>query len=571
MLFALVGMGPILSLFLSIFFIRGISKPISALLLATRKVREGDISHRITGLKDEFGEVADSFNIMTNALGDQLIKAQQEEERYRAALNQSLDHIFLVDIETKRIVEANPAMALMLGYSSDELIDMTLYDIEASDPEDIDKRTDEIVTEQRRYIGECMYRKKDASLIEVEASANVIIFGSRKLLCVLARDITERKNVEAALRESEQKYRILFESAGDAIFILEAEGDNTGKIISANPAAAEMHGYSIEELLSMNIRDLDIPHDAKEVPTRIDQILDGKWVNVEVGHLRKDGTSFPLEVSAGLMEIGNRKYILAFDRDISKRNEAEKALKRVEHLKTVGELAAGLVHEMKNPLTGIKMSMEVFSQELDLDEEDRFVLIKIIAEINRMELLMKSLLNFARPPQPHFMTVDINFIIRKTLILAMDYPSFNQQKSKSISIVESLDANIPPSLADPLQLQQVFLNLFMNSADSMPEGGEMSVSTKFSAEAGTISITVADVGPGIRDELIDKIFSPFFTTKARGYGLGLAITKQLIEQHGGTISVSNRSGRGAIFTIVLPFIKSTKGQPVWQSGEEYLL
>lgn len=571
LLFILVGLGPLVSIALSVAFIRGITRPISVLLNATRKIRDGDLDHKITGLRDEFGEVAESFNVMAEALTEQLALSRQDEERYRAVVDQSADCIFLAEVETLKVMEANPAMEKLLGYRRDELLEMTLHDFVDHDTGDIEEKANMLVKGKHPFIGERKYCRKDGGIVHVEVSANVITFGNRRLLSILARDITERKRAQDALYESEQRYRALFESAGDAIFILDAEGETAGRIVSANPAAARMHGYSVEELLTMNIADLDAPQDAKEVTRRIKALLEGKWINTEMVHVRHDGSQFPVEVSAGLLELGGRKYILVFDRDISERKMNEQALKRAEHLKVVGELAAGLVHEIKNPLTGIKAAMEVFSEELDVSDEDRAVLSKIISEIKRMELLMKSLLNFAKPPEPHFMTVDLNYILDRTLALSLEYPSFRKESAKAISIVKDFDVNVEPSLADPLQLQQVFLNLFLNAADSMPQGGVLNVRTEFDLYSQSIKVEIADTGIGIREDLLSKVFDPFFTTKSKGSGLGLAITKRIVEQHGGKISVLKPASSGTVFQIVLPYIHTKEGQPQWQAGEEYLL
>lgn len=140
-----------------------------------------------------------------------------------------------------------------------------------------------------------------------------------------------RKQAEDALRESEKRYRMLFEKAGDAIFILEAEGAEPGKIVAANQAAAEMHGYTIDQLLAMNIKDLDTPDVAKQVPGQIRRMLAGEWINKEITHRKKDGTIFSVEISAGVLDLGSHKYILAFDRNITKRKKAEKALRKREN------------------------------------------------------------------------------------------------------------------------------------------------------------------------------------------------------------------------------------------------
>jgi diguanylate cyclase (GGDEF)-like protein/PAS domain S-box-containing protein len=147
---------------------------------------------------------------------------------------------------------------------------------------------------------------------------------------VLSRFFVKRRRLENALRENEKRYRMLFEGAGDAIFILEAEGENAGRILSVNRAAAEMHGYTVDELLSRNITELDAPDAAREIPARIERLLKGEWIKAEIRHRKKDGAVFPVEISAGILELGDHRYILAFDRDITERKAVEKALKESE-------------------------------------------------------------------------------------------------------------------------------------------------------------------------------------------------------------------------------------------------
>ncbi len=356
------------------------------------------------------------------------------------------------------------------------------------------------------------------------------------------------------VEESQKRYRVLFETAGDAIFIMEAEGENIGKIVSANQAAADMHGYTIEELLEMKIQDIDTPEVAAEIPSRIKRILDGEWINSEINHRKKDGTIFPVEISAGLLEYENKKYILAFDRDITERKMAEEALQRAQQLVITGEMAAGLAHEIKNPLAGIKVSIEVLSNELALASEDKEVFLRIINEINRIETLLKNLLNYARPPRPQLAEIDINKSLEvavKNAQFALKKPDVEFQRIKDIQIVKEFSDELPQVMADSNQIQQIFLNLLLNAIDAIPGAGSVTARTSVSNE-GKIVIEISDTGKGLEQKDLEKIFQPFFTTKPKGTGLGLAICKRLIEQHGGTISATSNKDGGLTFTIVLP-------------------
>jgi two-component system sensor histidine kinase AtoS len=423
LLFVLVGVGPLLATGLAFVFIKGFTTPVDTLLVAIRKLKGGNLDHRISGLTDEFGEVAAAFNDMAGSL---------KENIYR-------------------------------------------------------------------------------------------------------------------LEDSEGRYRTLFENASDAIFILEAEGEHAGRIVAANRAAADMHGYSAEELVSMNITDLDTPEAAQGARETTSRILSGERIKVELTHLKKDGSLIYVEVSAGLIAFGGRRYILAMDRDITGRKQAEEALQRVEQMKVVGELAAGLAHEIKNPLAGMKVSIQVLLSELDLSAEDREVLTRVADEIVRIELLMKELLNFARPPRPQLYVVDVNRVLERAAILSAKNPSFS-----AVKVLREYDTRAPGTMADPMQLQQVFMNLLLNAADAMPEGGTLALRTLYEEKSNSMHIMISDSGKGIDEKALVRLFQPFFTTKAKGTGLGLAVTKRLIEQHGGSISVSNNPDGGATFSIVLP-------------------
>ncbi len=354
------------------------------------------------------------------------------------------------------------------------------------------------------------------------------------------------------IEESEKRYRMLFESAADGIFVLEAEGPDAGKIVAANRASAEMHGYTVDELLTLNIRDLDTPAVAKEVACRIGRMLKGEWIKAEINHVKKDGTIFPVEISAGLLDLSDhKKYILAFDRDISERKQAERMLQRTEQLKMCGELAAGLAHEIKNPLAGIKASMELLFKDLNVGEPDRTILLKAIEDTIRIESFMKEMLNFARPPAPQFTLVDVNAIIDSTVAFSLRHPVFSSN-GKAVTVKKDLFEQMPKTMADPLKLQQVFLNLLLNAADAMPEGGMITLQTSYDASSNTIWITVSDTGKGFPETVLNKIFEPFFTTKPKGTGLGLAIVKRLVEQHGGSVSVESSPGKGTSIIMSLP-------------------
>jgi len=242
----------------------------------------------------------------------------------------------------------------------------------------------------------------------------------------------------------------------------------------------------------------------------------------------------------------------AFNEMAAALHEQVHNMQRAEQMTMVGEMAVGLVHEIKNPLAGIKGAMQVFQEVADITAEERAILSRAIDEVQRVESLMKSLLNFAKPPKPQFLLVNINDVLEETVNASIPHSSLAPDSPKTIRIVKHFDPHLPITMVDPMEMQQVFLNVLMNAVQAMPSGGTVTATTFENAAAKEIHIEIADTGMGINDEISDKIFKPFFTTKNKGTGLGLAISKQFIEMHGGTISAEKNPAGGATFRIILP-------------------
>ncbi len=250
--------------------------------------------------------------------------------KLRSIFENAAEGIFQVTLDG-HILVANPAAARILGYGSPEELIAEVTDIRQLyvDPERRDELIHEVKTKGIVTGFEVQVRRKDGCVIWTSSNIRTLMDESGRIVGFVGMgvDITERRRAEDALRESEMRYRTLFERAGDAILILEAEGENAGKIIDANQAAAEMHGYTVNELLTLKITDLDTPDAAKETPDRIRRSLGGEWIKEEITHRKKDGTVFPVEISGGLIEFGNHKYILSFDRNITERKQAEEAIR----------------------------------------------------------------------------------------------------------------------------------------------------------------------------------------------------------------------------------------------------
>jgi PAS domain S-box-containing protein len=397
---------------------------------------------------------------------------------------------------------------------------------------------------------------------------DLVAIRSRALLAVnekLTADIQKREIAEQALENSEKRYRMLFEKAGDAIFILDASEENPGRIIDANRAAAEMHGYTRDELLQCHIKDLDAPEDAKKISDKIQAILSGQWIKSEIYHVRKDGSTFPVEISAGLVDLEPHQYILAFDRDITERRELEKRLRRSEKMEAIGTLAGGVAHDLNNILSGIVSYPELILMDLPETSD----LIKPIRTIKKSgekaAAIVNDLLTLARRGVVCTEVFDLNQSIGSYL----ESPEFAKMKSfhPRVDFQTLLEPELAPISGSTVQISKTIMNLMTNAAEAINSSGSvriatenLSVSTKPHAtaripEGDYAVLKVSDSGIGIASEDIDRIFEPFYTKKAMGRsgtGLGMAVVWGTVQDHNGFIDVESIQGRGTTIKLYFP-------------------
>ncbi len=225
--------------------------------------------------------------------------------------------------------------------------------------------------------------------------------------------------------------------------------------------------------------------------------------------------------------------------------QTEEQLRRADRLSALGELSAGMAHEIRNPLGAIKGAAEILKDDYSSDDA-KYEFIKILLkESDRLNGIVQEFLGFARPKQPEFQLADLNEIIESVLLLAAP-----EAKKAGVGVTKKLDPVIGRRSLDAGLLKQAFLNLVLNAIQAMPGGGELSIESRFSGEG--IEVKIADTGSGIPEADRKKLFSPFFTTKKNGTGLGLAITYRIIENHRGRVDVASEPGKGTTFTVKIP-------------------
>lgn len=224
-------------------------------------------------------------------------------------------------------------------------------------------------------------------------------------------------------------------------------------------------------------------------------------------------------------------------------------MERADRLASVGEMSAGIAHEIKNPLAGIKGAITVLADDFPAEDPRREVVDKVIEQITRLDKAATDLLFFGRPGKPTLDYVDTNDLLKKTMFFVSQHP-----EAKNVHQTKEFTRNLPPVWVDGKQLQQVFFNIIINAIQAMKEGGTLVLQTDLVGEQSkpSVRVLIGDSGPGIKPEDLERIFTPFFTTKTQGTGLGLAICRQLVEQQGGTIEISSRLNEGTRVVIDLP-------------------
>ncbi|MBF0258035.1 MAG: PAS domain S-box protein [Desulfamplus sp.] len=351
--------------------------------------------------------------------------------------------------------------------------------------------------------------------------------------------------------------RNLINSAADGVIA----ADMTGKIIIFNKAATEISGYTRKEAIDyLNISDLYPPGDAKKIMKKM-RSDDYGGKGLLKGHkqaaIRKDGTSTPIVLNASIVYEDDKEVAsIGFFHDLreAKRLEAELEkmqvqLLQAEKMSSLGKLAAGVAHQLNNPLGGITLFTQLMLEDYDINGDAKDDLLKIQRDAERCSAIVKELLEFARQTKREVKLQNINKIVGRTLFLLR-----NQAIFQNIEIIEAYDTSIPEIPADIQQLNHVFMNIILNAADAMEGSGILEIRTFLKNSDGMAHITISDTGPGIPESILPTIFEPFFTTKeeGKGTGLGLSMAYGIVESHHGKIKAENRPEGGTIFSITLP-------------------
>lgn len=462
------------------------------------------------------------------------LQLQKSEERFREMFQHALDAIVLVD-NSGEIMRANPAASRAFELPLDELIHSKLHCF-------VPRHSKRVFSIMKQFVANGEIREElefhmpngQKKLLEFTANKGII----DGFNMIIFRNVSERRKMEKDLRESEQKFRKIFDNAMDGILLW----DNKCNIIDANPNASKILKLPKEELVA-NYLHYYLQHEQF-------QDLQSHWKDCPNSEELNGEVCLEDETGMQIIEYSAKKNVIeglhmTIFRNITEKREMEDQLRKSDTLTVVGELAAGIAHEIRNPMTALKGFIQLLQNSMNEDQYAMYFDV-ITSELKRIESIITEFLVLAKPQAISYQRKSVTVIMKETLDLLSAQASLD-----NVQFVTSIEEGLPDIYCEPNQLKQVFINILKNAIEVMPKGGTASVA--LSKEDGEqVLISIRDEGIGIPEDKLKKLGEPFYTTKDRGTGLGLMVSYKIVEEHNGTIEVSSELGKGTTFRIRLP-------------------
>lgn len=491
---------------------------------------------------------------------------RQSEQRYRE-LFENIDQGISISTREGKFIDCNPAVLKILGYDSkEEFLKIDISKDLYVNPQD--RKEFQRLIEKDGYVKnyEVIFKKKNGDTIPILLTTQAIKNEKGEVIGYqgLNIDISERIRMEQELREKHGFLTNLLESSADCIIV----SDMRGRVIFYNKAAERLTGYNADEVIGkFHVTKFYSMEMAREIMKKLrsDEYGDrGKLEDYMLTIFGENNEEIPVSLSASIVYEGEKEIAsLGIFKDLREKITMEKELQdtqvrllQSEKMASLGSLAAGVAHEINNPLGGILIYASLLMEDFEASGDPRVQdLKKIVDEASRCKEIVKSLLEFGRQTESRFEPIDVNKAIVDDLFFLEKQVLFHD-----IKIIKQLDQSLPPVAGDPNQIKQVFMNMMVNAAEAMSEGGgSLTITTGSTPDASSIFISFHDEGTGIPAEIQSKIFDPFFTTKGvgKGTGLGLSTSYGIIQSHHGSIDVESQPGKGTTFTIYLPRSENT--------------
>jgi two-component system NtrC family sensor kinase len=486
---------------------------------------------------------------------------KESEEKFRN-LFERVRHGLFISTKEGHFLDCNQALLEMAGYEDkEEFLKIDIAEELYVNPED--RKEFQRLIEQQGFVKdlEVEFKKKNGEKITVLLTAHVKRDERGEVVGYegINIDISDRKRMERELKGANDFLMNLIDSSVDGIIATNMKGD----ILLFNKGAENLLGYGSEEVVGkMNIRSIYPPGVAREVMEKLkspDFGGVGKLTSFPIFHRRKDGEMIEGDLSASLIydEKGNEIASVGIFKDLRERSKMERELREIqqallqsEKLAAMGRLTSQIAHELNNPIYGIMNTLELLKTEISPESKRRRILELSLSEIQRLSEMLRNMLSFSKPEEEARKRINLNELL-EGILLMME----RQMRESNIRVALDFDHQIPEVMASTNQMRQVMLNMFKNAKEAMPSGGTLTVRT--AREDQKVSVHIQDTGVGIPEEIQNKIFEAFFTTKqkVKGVGLGLSVCYGIIKDHGGEIRVESEEGKGTTFIISLPIEK----------------
>ncbi len=488
------------------------------------------------------------------------------EEKLRNLFERVRHGLFISSKEGK-FLDCNQALLDMLGYpTKEEFLKINIAQELYLNPKDRKILKERIERDGYVKDWEVEFKKKNGDKITVLLTGYPIKNEKGEFVGYqgINLDISERKRIENELREANEFFKNLIESSVDGIIAADMKGD----IFIFNKGAEALTGYTAEEVIGkIHITKIYPEGVAKEIMKKLrspEYGGAGKFIPTQLNVVNRFGEEIHVQLSAALIYNGKNQEIASVGifTDLRSRIIMEKKLQEThlqlvssEKMASLGKLAAGIAHEINNPLGGILIYSSLMMEDLPEEDPKRGDLARIVQEAGRCKEIVKSLLEFARQTEPKMEPTDINRAINDGLFFLV-----NQALFHNVQIVKKFDPFLPFVRGNASQLKQVLMNIIVNAAEAMHDKGTLTITTFPAPDRKTVFVEFTDTGEGIPEENLTRIFDPFFTTKdvGKGTGLGLATSYGIVEDHGGKINVKSKVGEGTTFTIELPIHPETQ-------------
>jgi len=507
-------------------------------------------------------------NITERRQREQALRAS--EEQYRAIFNASFDGMIIRTLEGE-IVDVNPALLAMYGYSREELVGKTIGPIIAEHREKAFRGYLAEVAAGRAFRTESHVPRKDGSKVHIEVLGSPLTYRGKPHVLSVVRDITERKAREEALRASEEQYRAIFDASLDALVLR----DEQFRIVDVNPSYERMSGYARAEVVGADRVVANPPSIDGEVKALHRQALAGEPVRMETQMVRRDGRPIEIELSGVRVLYQGEPHVLYSGRDITERKHAEKRhreleaqLRQAQKMEAIGQLTGGIAHDFNNILTGI-MGYLVLAGERQAALGDAKLarhLEQAQQGARRARDLIRQMLTFSRAQKGDSRAIALAPLIEESAgLLGSSLPS-------SIELRTAIERGLPAVAIDPVQLEQILLNLCINARDAMEGVGTIRIGVRLAehdvactscqqqVRGRFVEVYVKDTGHGIAPHVMQRMFEPFFSTKevGRGSGMGLAMVHGIVHEHGGHVLVESNSSAGTTFGVLLPALEERR-------------